>query len=260
MSDISVGGAAAVALLVVTVALLIHPFQVRLVKLLEGYVGRNHPLYRYGMARHVRRVHGLRAQRAPMLRADGGTIGYLRARQRLEGLAEKLREYPESEDRLLPTRLGNALRDAEDRAGERYGIAAVSFFPYLYATMPADVTAQVSDARNEMDVAAMLCSAFVVLSSVTLVAFGDDQWWLTVPVVLYALAWLSYLATVTSAKAYGRQLCRAVDLYRFTVLDALSLRRPVNRADERRLFKQLHDLIDPQSNEKPILYRHRSLL
>lgn len=265
LGDISIGGAATVALVVVTISLMTHPFQQVLVKVLEGYVAREHPISRYGLARHTRRLYMLRAARDrlgrsfdPSNQGCDGASGFVRIHQRLEALRRQVAEYP-AEDRLLPTRLGNTLRRAEDLAGDRYGIAAVSFFPYLYATMPTHFTAQIRDARNEMDTAARLSPAFLALSTVTLVAFADDRWWLTIPVVLYGLAWLSYLATVTAAASYGRQLARAIDLYRFTVLDALSLPRPVSRADERRIFQQLRELVDSQPGAPiKVLYAHTS--
>jgi hypothetical protein len=265
LGEITIGGAATAALIVITVSLITHPFQQLLVKVLEGYVAWGHPISRYGLARHTRRLYMLRAARdqlgrslEPSSQVCDGASGFVWIHQRLDALRRQVAEYP-TEDRLLPTRLGNTLRRAEDVAGDRYGIAAVSFFPYLYATMPTHFTAQIRDARNEMDTAARFCPAFLTLSAVTLVAFADDRWWLTIPVVLYGLAWLSYLATVTAAASFGRHVARAIDLYRFTVLDALSLPRPVSRAEERRIFQELRELVDSQpEGPTKVLYTHNT--
>jgi hypothetical protein len=51
--------------------------------------------------------------------------------------------------RLLPTRLGNALRAAEDRAGQRYGLLTVTILPRLYPYL----SERVRRPCNQLDVA-----------------------------------------------------------------------------------------------------------
>src|SRR5207253_6830880 len=70
--------------------------------------------------------------------------GELQNRKRAGDLlaAERLRDYPPDERRLLPTRLGNVLRSMEDRAGPRYGFLTVTVWPHLFAVLPDHLRSQ----------------------------------------------------------------------------------------------------------------------
>jgi hypothetical protein len=53
------------------------------------------------------------------------------------------------------------------------------------------------------------------------------------------LAWLAYRAAVAAAVAYGEGIRAAVDLHRFTLLEALHLPLPATPEEERELNRRL---------------------
>jgi hypothetical protein len=249
--DLDVAEVAFVGLAIVALALITHPFQLGLVKAFEGYLSDKNPLVRYSLARHSRVLHHHHSQKLVLREREAILAARLaegdretnmaqlsRVRRWIEMHDREIAGYPR-EDRLMPTLLGNRLRAAEDAAGDRYGIAAVSFIPYLFAVMPVSSASRISDARNEMDTSIRLSVVLVALSAFSLLAFADDAWWLTIPLALYALGWISYRGAANAALSYGKLLGRAVDLYRFDALDALAWPRPADPVDEAKTFQLL---------------------
>lgn len=252
-------GVASIAFAGVAAALVTHPLQVRLVKMFEGYLRPSNPIVRYGLARHSRILHHHRRlavkldadERELIRRFRSGETVDLTAlescRRRAARHALIANSYPDR-NRLMPTLLGNRLRAAEDHAGDRYGIAAVSFMPYVYAVMPAAASARIQDGRNELDTSVRLTAMFLVLTVLSVVVFANDSWWLAWPLVFYILAATSYRAAVNAATGYGKMLARAIDLHRFLVLDAMSWPRPFDVKSERALFSQLREFVAGSSS------------
>jgi hypothetical protein len=228
LDGLSLVRAAAVVALVVIVSLILHPFQFSLVRLLEGYwdatrVGR--AIGALGRAFHRRRRQ--RLEQAVLLKAE--TPAQM---ERLQQAAEQLAHYP-SEERLLPTKLGNTLRAAEDEAGARYGLPTIVTMPRLYPYLSDCFAAVYTDRRNQLDVAVRFC---VVLVLTTVIAFGllaaNGGLWLLLPLLTALLAWTSYHGAVRAAAAYGQALFVAFDLHRFDMLEALHYPLPANLDDE----------------------------
>jgi len=237
IDGLSLVRAAAVVALVVVVSLILHPFQFSLVRLLEGYwdatpVGRG--IGALGKALHRRR----REQLERVALAEPETPAQM---ERLQRAAERLAHYP-SEERLLPTKLGNTLRAAEDEAGARYGLPTVVTMPRLYPYLSDRFAAVYTDRRNQLDIAVRFC---VVLVLATVIAFGllaaNGGLWLLLPLLTALLAWASYAGAVRAAAAYGQALFVAFDLHRFDMLEALHYPLPVNIDDEIAFNQRLAD-------------------
>jgi hypothetical protein len=248
-------GGAQVALLffgVLVVAVILQPFQIAVVQLLEGYWVGN-PLTRSERTTFAQRAFDvgfeLQRRRWRFLRMVAETVDQdeedgldqpdprsaaLVARlqgRRAVWADQELRGYPEVEARLLPTRLGNVLRAAEDRAGGRYGLLTNVVYPRLHALLPDRSAAELANATDQLDMAAHLC---ITLSVATLAAAGlllpngwrSNAWWLLIPGAMAMLAWLSYRAAVRAARGQGQLLETAFDLHRFDLLGALHYRLP----------------------------------
>lgn len=124
------------ALVVLTglaLALLLAPFQVGFVRILEGYWPPHGPV---GVLAESRRNHHRRRRRElkvlcieprPLTRWEQRYPRLIEERQNLA--VRRLAELPADDDRVLPTRLGNVLRRHEDLAGDRYGLAALDVIP-----------------------------------------------------------------------------------------------------------------------------------
>jgi hypothetical protein len=145
---------------------------------------------------------------------------------------QRWRHYP-AEERLLSSALGNALRAAEDDAGQRYGLETVLVWPALYAVLGERARAIVDDQRTQLDVASRLAATLAVTSLLAAgLLAGWWPWGVVVPVGLLGVAWLSYRAAVSAAVAYGDGLRLAFDLYRFELLRALRLPLPADSDSE----------------------------
>ena len=165
------------------------------------------------------------------------------------------RLFPSDPAWLLPTRLGNALRAAETRAGEPYGLDAVVAWPRLYPLLPDGVRALVDDQRDGLDLAARFCAVFAAAAAVSLVLLATHGWWLLVPAGCLLLAWLSYRGAVAAAVAYGEGIRAAIDLHRFDLLTAMHLPLPATLEQERAVNEQL-SLFLRQSWPVDFVYEH----
>jgi hypothetical protein len=236
MDSLSGGRILALLLLALTFSLLLHPFQFGLVRLLEGYwdgwaVGRL--LSRVMVGRQRRRLARLQATAWSIPQSSSEERRHRRALGHLDA-------YP-AVDRLLPTRLGNALRAGEDEAGPRYGLATMTLFPRLYPSLSDRLAGLVDDARDQLDTAARLSVTLLIAtvgSAALLVSHGP---WLGVPATTALLSWIAYRAAVHTAYAYGQALCLAFDLHRFDMLQALHYPLPTDPAQERAFNEQLSE-------------------
>jgi hypothetical protein len=221
---------AVVGLIVLGVAVILQPFQIAVVQLLEGYwvaspVKPGSALatraFEFGVELQRRRRLSLEvARRTEVPRTSQVQQGWLQ---------NELGTYPDP-DNLMPTRLGNVLRAAEIRAGGRYGLDSILAFPRLYPQMSARLATAWEDQTDQLDTAAHLCVTFLLatlISGLLLLPHGWDGFWLLIPVATGALAWISYRATINAAKLQGDMMMAAFDLHRFDML--AQLRYPLPR-------------------------------
>ena len=227
---------AAVLTLVLIASLILHPFQFSLVRLLEGYWDDSRisrPFSALG-----RRLHRRRRQRLERLAYDPQTP---QEEERQQWAEDRLDQYPD-EDRLLPTRLGNTLRAAEDEAGARYELPTLAAMPRLYPYLSGRFAEVYVDRRNQLDAAVRFCAVLglaAVISAGMLLANGGP--WRVLPLAIALLTWISYQAAVRAAASYGQALYVAFDLHRFDMIKALHYPLPANRAEELDFNQQLHD-------------------
>jgi hypothetical protein len=236
-------------------ALVTQPLQFGLVRVLEGYWGTSavgQMLAAPGCALHRRRRARLErrtllpAGRAPAERdlATASYAAWLLARR-----------YPPA-PMVLPTRLGNALRSAEDRAGRRYGLATAVTWPRLYPLLPERVTALVDDQRTQLDLAARFTGVLLAATLVSGFLLATHGWWLAVPALMLLLAWLSYRGAASAAAAYGDGLEAAYDLHRLDLRVALHLPLPATLEEERSANGQLSRFLLQPFMDHTIAYDH----
>jgi hypothetical protein len=232
-------------LAVLSFALVTQPFQLLLVRILEGYWDRIPILrsFRY-FGVEINRRRRLKMQR---LTQDDKMLARL---------------YPPNVEDFLPTRLGNVLRAAERRAGKNHGFTdPVEMFPRIYPYMSPQLAEAIADARDDLDVACRMCVVLWLLALVSGVAFAVDGAVpatggvvLALPVVAALLAILAYRGAVRTGEEYGKFLFYVFDLHRRDLIRALGYDPPRNPKEEKELIKDINEWL---VHDRPAPVRHR---
>ncbi|SFP74562.1 hypothetical protein SAMN05660464_4075 [Geodermatophilus dictyosporus] len=235
--NISVSGALVLALVALLLSVLLHPLQLPLVRILEGYW----PAW-WGLSGLKRRA--IRRQRAirDRLVSESQALGNPNPREAEQILTASwtlTRRFPDKDSALMPTTLGNVLRAAEYSAGSAYGADAVTWWSRIYPVISARTKEIVDDRRAQLDASCRLCAVAMMVGLTSILVLLDDGLWIVITLGPLFLAWLSYRAAVSAASQYGDAIGVAFDLHRFDVLAALHLPLPATPSDERTVNGQL---------------------
>jgi hypothetical protein len=270
-----------IAVAVIVFSLIIHPLQLPLVRILEGYWGNN-KLAEF-LSERAKSIQRGRLRELTRVDINEGLseqeISRIKRRMALRR-PYRIQRYP-NERRLLPTSLGNVLRAAEDMAGQRYGLSTITIWPRLYPLLSDNVKSIVNDQRNQLDIAARFCVIFIITSTISFVFYlailyrasltdlplavilsnpslidvpfmHIHLWvglaikyglWLILPLSALFLSWLSYLGAKSVAVSYGIGIQSAFDLHRFDLLKNLHLQLPDDLNSERKANHQLSDFL-----------------
>lgn len=243
--DLGAGGAIVLVLAVLITAVLLRPFQISAVQLLEGYWrSRAVPALVTALAieRHARRrsLHMALILEIPEqeLKTPGFDLVRAQARERhrahrrAEAASEIVAQYPERMDWIMPTLLGNVLRRAETSAGERYGLETVPTYPRLFPYLSPQLRQESEVQLNVLDTASTMTIVCGVLAggSVPLLARVDG--WSLIFVGLAVATGLSYRGARIAAERHAIALAAAFDLHRFDMLRAMHRRLPTTAAEE----------------------------
>lgn len=218
----------------VVLGMLLYPFQVRAVRVLEGYWDRWPATA--GLAGVLMEVQRRRRQ-ALAERADTGAQGDSNAR-RVAADAYRRMAAGAPEDVLLPTALGNALRAGELSAGERYGLTTLSSWPRILMQITDRLSEVLHSARTALDASVNLCWSFLASAAVAAPALYDEPGARWLPLAAVVAAVIAYKGAVTAAQAYSGLMHVVYDLHRFDLLEALHHPLPT-RGDEAQTFGSL---------------------
>ncbi|HEY8722126.1 hypothetical protein [Pengzhenrongella sp.] len=249
LKEITTGGAVLFAFAVLLIGVVLAPFQVAVVRLLEGY---------WGSGRLARRLSdiGVELQRRRLAAADdamriaGAELLSLNADQsaslseQFERRKRSVRIVANAEranrtaghmplaERLLPTSLGNNLRASEDSAGQQYGLTTNVVYPRLRNFLSPRLDGALGNMLTQLDTASALCVSFLMsaVASTPLLAYG---WWALTPLLCLLLAALAYQGAQTAASFHGDLLATAFDLHRFDLMTGLHLDLPTDPAREK---------------------------
>lgn len=217
---------------------LIQPFQLSMVRILEGYWWDFFPMNYIKNCRinsHKSKYKKLENEAESNKQSELSPVD----RARMEKAAWKLHRFYPAENRFLPTALGNVLRAAEDRINERYGLDAVVIWPRLYPLLSEKLLDILSDQRNQLDIAVRFCFVFLGITFFSLAILFKHGLWLAIPIVFFLLFWISYRAAISAALAYGEGIQTAFDLHRFDLLKAFHLKLPKDGEEEKILNEKL---------------------
>ena len=139
--------------------------------------------------------------------------------------------YPKQSGLVLPTRLGNILRSAEEYPNLQYKIDWVAFWPRLVGVIDAKYLDSIQENRIAMlfflnsallsGLAAFLVMVAGVWTLVPLISLGCLVLWLGELLVFTICSYLAYLAAVFHASRYGDSVRGAYDLFRNELLAKL---------------------------------------
>jgi hypothetical protein len=162
--------------------------------------------------------------------------------------------YPEGR-RVMPTRLGNALRRFEDAAGAQYGLDAILTAPHFSMIAPDRHVQYIRDSRQQMDTTIRLCTVSLLGTVLAVASLLTDGRWLLVALVPYALAYIAYRGAIAAADEYATAVTTVIDLDRFLLYEKLQVEIPKDTNDERTVNASLILLLsgDEQVN---VRYRH----
>jgi hypothetical protein len=155
--------------------------------------------------------------------------------------------YPADPAEIMPTMLGNVLRSAERRAGERYNLPTVQALPRLHAQLSDRMTAAYDAAVDTLDAAATMAVAAAITATLALAAFWDDPALRWVPGALAAMTLMSYRGAIIAAAQHGTFMDIAFDLHRFDLIKALHLDLPDNTEQEDELGETLTEFLESHS-------------
>lgn len=262
----------------VLLSILLQPFQLALIRLLEGYwpdsfgwrkltdlLGRRHEKERLALQNklngslnvytylleyieHYSKKHG----KSKFVDLD--RLVELRRFEVSRFGSRSIRYFPLRAP-LLPTRLGNVLLAAEIHAGDSYGIDALVIWPRLYPLLSDRLILILDEQRSRLDSAASFAISFALAALVSVLLLWTHYLWLLLPVGLAMLSWLGYRGAIAAALAYGETIRTAVDLHRFDLLRALHLPLPADEQEEKQLFELISSFLR-QGLPTDLCYKH----
>ncbi|MFI6390927.1 hypothetical protein [Nonomuraea sp. NPDC050540] len=196
-----------------------------LVRLYEGYwpgpIGR--PLRAVGLRWHRNRLAAL---------DPGDDADYARLHT----------GYPSDPAEVMPTRLGNILKNAELHPEDRYGLDAVVIWPRLYPLLPEEQRAALVAARTELEfflTVSVLAAVYSAASGIFLILAGAAPGlFLLCHGAGGVAALLAYRAALPSARLYGQQVKVTFDVHRALLLTATG-RKDTEDLDERLRWQAL---------------------
>lgn len=162
-----------------------------------------------------------------------------RLQAKLGGLYESIYfYYPKLSDarQVMPTRLGNILKNSELYPYYHYHIDAVLIWPRLYNLLPETFLQTIAQAKSSLDfdlVISALSGVFGLFSGGYLLIVKAPGW-------LFLLcfwggllvAYLAYESALSSALLYAQQIKAAYDLYRNELLKQMRLPLPQTYLEE----------------------------
>lgn len=150
---------------------------------------------------------------------------------------------PTQLDEVMPTRLGNIMKNAELYPLDRYAIDAALIWPRLYNLFPTEFSAAVVELRMGLDfmlVISILSVAFAFVSGLyLLIVSASSSLFLLCFVGGMVVGYVAYRAALSSAVLYAQQIKAAFDIYRDALLKQMRVPLPKNLTEERTTWAAL---------------------
>jgi hypothetical protein len=140
-------------------------------------------------------------------------------------------------NQLMPTRLGNILRAAEQRPLQKYGLDTIVCWSRLWLLLPDAVKKDLQEARAELNTAVR-----VWLWSMLFIFWTIWAWW-AAPVGIISAIFAYYSWALDAARNYGELIEATFDLHRHLLYQSLRWGLPPDPNEERRVGRQLTEYL-----------------
>jgi hypothetical protein len=233
----------AISLLTVVMSGALYSLNTLIIRFYEGYLWSESWLGKRWKAYYQREIIAARARYNGMwtlLRTARNLPGLDAAVQaqlgRVKDVWDKLgrrivNESPVEPGLILPTRLGNVIRSFEYYPDRTYGMDAVTLWPRLIAQLDKDYAAVIDDAKTSFDFMINCAVLGAALSTTILVAgvaratplatLATTMSWAAEVIGCAFVSYLSYLAAIPRAMAWGNVVKSAFDLFRRDLMKQL---------------------------------------
>jgi hypothetical protein len=127
-------------------------------------------------------------------------------------------------DEVMPTRMGNILKNGEIYPQLRYGMDAVLIWPRLYSVLPESIVRNFGSAAAELELMLVISALGATFACVGgTIAMVLLPWYIPPACILCGalVAWLGYEGAVRSALSYNHLIKAAFDLHRGTLLKTI---------------------------------------
>jgi hypothetical protein len=215
------------ALLVITASgIVVQALALPVLRMLEGYWPRPlDPVRRELTKRRSQRIDDDAERWRQLARKHlAGTVTESE-RDEYARLDRRRREAPVRPELRMPTKLGNVLRAAEARPGDRYGLDSIVCWPRLWLVLPESARKEVTDSRKVLNV-----RAEIWLWAALFLVWTVFAWW--APVVGVVVAFAAYRSMISAAAVYGDLVVSCYDLHRSELYKALRWPLPERPGEE----------------------------
>ena len=242
----------------VAIGLTLSTMSTPLYRILEGYT-----LWPAGW--RLKRIEHHRSRRRKLRMAVTGNQNKSSGSAVVGALAlEKFSRYPDVEDQVAPTMLGNAIRRFEHYSFDRYQLDSQLCWYHLLAAVPETTAKEVDNARSGVDFFVCLLYMLSLLALTAVAAlFTPSPDWLRLGIAAGlggAGAVGSYYAAVKATDAWASSVKAMVDVGRIPLAKALGLQIPAKLAEERDMWLRVAWLLEfaykPQAGTELDPYRH----
>jgi hypothetical protein len=161
------------------------------------------------------------------------------------------RWFPHERDKLLPTRVGNAIRAFEQHANTRWGLDGITVWPRIDALLSADERELLVDAKINfyvfMNASVAGYAVAVCLAIDAGIHKSPSVWQGLLYAIPFVAGYVLYRAAVGPAIEWGSAVRASVDVHRLDLYAKLGVREPHSFSDERQLADKVN---------KALLYAH----
>jgi hypothetical protein len=154
------------------------------------------------------------------------------------------RYFPHDEGKLLPTRIGNAIRAFEQHSNVRWGLDGVTIWPRIEALLSNEERELHVNSKIDVYVflngalAAYLVGAALVYDKAVNVPHPASDWPLYA--IPFAVGYIAYRAALAPAVNWGDAVRASIDLHRLEFYEKLGVRAPSSFSDEREIAGQIN--------------------